>query len=343
MTAYAIILLVMLAALCAISTYSDFVNGIIPNIIIVISIVLGSVVDIIYFINYPQYFSNFIFNLMTMTIISIILYAYHIWAAGDSKLLIAIMIMIPGEVVYDCKKILAPTVSIIVISFAIAFVYIVAVSIAAAIRDHHLDLGIKGFNIKIAIKQYVFCVSYVTMFDIVIACFASKYYSSNLYLIWLIKLIIVISVINYSKTQNVIACIMAIAITIFLGAEHHMIIGKMTGINYKWLILVLAIIFLRMIAERYNYQTIKTENIKKGDVLSAHTVLLFENSKIVGLPHSTTEDIRSRVSENEVESILRWRTSSKGRDELTIVKKIPFAVFISLGTIVYLGMRFINI
>ena len=49
------------------------------------------------------------------------------------------------------------------------------------------------------------------------------------------------------------------------------------------------------------------------------------------------------ITEEQAESIRRWETSKYGQKEITIVRKIPFAIFISFGTIVYVIMRLILI
>ena len=63
-------------------------------------------------------------------------------------------------------------------------------------------------------------------------------------------------------------------------------------------------------------------------------------SNIKGLPkEKNTEDIRSRITEEEAESIKRWEFSKYGQSEIVIVRKIPFAIFISIGSIVYIFSR----
>ena len=67
-----------------------------------------------------------------------------------------------------------------------------------------------------------------------------------------------------------------------------------------------------------------------------NTVVCFIGSKINGLPMAMTEDLRSRLSEEEAESVVRWKGSKQGSETVTIVKKIPFAIFIALGVLVFL-------
>ena len=69
-------------------------------------------------------------------------------------------------------------------------------------------------------------------------------------------------------------------------------------------------------------------------ILSMGASLLMQRSRVRGLPGISSEDLKSRLTEEETESIKRWAKSKK-IESLLIVKKIPFAVFIFLGFISY--------
>lgn len=82
------------------------------------------------------------------------------------------------------------------------------------------------------------------------------------------------------------------------------------------------------------YERIKIADLKKGMILSMGSSMLMQGSRVRGLPGISSEDLKSRLTETEVNSIIRW---GKGKeiDDLIIVKKIPFAIFIFLGFISY--------
>jgi hypothetical protein len=116
-------------------------------------------------------------------------------------------------------------------------------------------------------------------------------------------------------------------------------INIFNGINYKVYLLLMFVMIFRKISEKYNYIEIPTSSVKAGMILSLGTIVLFKRSKVKGLPISTTEDMRSRISEDEAKSILRWEKSKYGEANITIVKKMPFAIFIILGVVSYLIIR----
>ena len=77
--------------------------------------------------------------------------------------------------------------------------------------------------------------------------------------------------------------------------------------------------------------------IKKGMILSTVSSMLMQNSRVRGLPGISMEDLRNRLSEDEVSSIKRW---AEGRNiaTISIVKKIPFAVFLAMGFACYFAI-----
>ena len=109
-----------------------------------------------------------------------------------------------------------------------------------------------------------------------------------------------------------------------------------TTFDWKAWLFVFGIMFVRMVAEKYNYQEIPTAEVRAGQILSAATVMLFRTSRVRGLPSGMTEDLRSRITSEEAESIHRWEKSAGGKPYVVIVRKIPFAIFIGIGTLAFL-------
>ena len=70
-------------------------------------------------------------------------------------------------------------------------------------------------------------------------------------------------------------------------------------------------------------------------ILSVYSSMIMQHSRVKGLPGLSTEDLKSRLTEDEAESIKRWGKTEKGLSEIAVVRRIPFAVFIFLGYITY--------
>jgi hypothetical protein len=105
---------------------------------------------------------------------------------------------------------------------------------------------------------------------------------------------------------------------------------------------VVLLMLLKRFIEGFNYKMIAISNLRAGMILSYAAVVPFELSRVQGLPHTTTEDLRSKITQDECDSIKRWAGTNKGSDTIQIVKKIPFAIFILAGFILFGILRCIG-
>ena len=78
------------------------------------------------------------------------------------------------------------------------------------------------------------------------------------------------------------------------------------NLAFAGVVLAIAVILLvvfRTFAGKYNYKTIPVSELKPGMILSMGSILLFAGSRVKGLPSFSTEDLKSRLSAGEVDSI----------------------------------------
>ena len=108
------------------------------------------------------------------------------------------------------------------------------------------------------------------------------------------------------------------------------------SLNARTYVFTAILVLCQMTIRTNIYETISTFGVKKGMILSTFSSMLMQNSKVKGLPGISSEDLRDRLTEDEAESIRRWGKTPKGKKEIAIVKKIPFAVFIAMGYFTYL-------
>jgi hypothetical protein len=99
-------------------------------------------------------------------------------------------------------------------------------------------------------------------------------------------------------------------------------------------------IFIRKGLAKYNYQEVLVKDLKKGMILSVSTIIDLNKSKVKGLPQITDESTKYRITQEEVNAIQKWEKSKKGKNSIIIVKYLPFAIFMSLGIIVYRIWRY---
>jgi hypothetical protein len=335
-------LIAILIFLCTVTTITDFRSGLIANKHLLMAAGPALVLNFLYYYIYATIFLKaFVLNLIVMFLITILFYAFHIWSAGDSKLLLLVIFCLPGRIFYEGQQALAPTLQIIILIFSIAFLYLIVESVGVGIKRRDLfKIRFKQLNMEIFAKQCLKCAIYTSLINLIfILPHFADFYQNNTALIMILNLLVILTVLNAEFFSNLYLLIVSCLAVFFLTFWHGFKIFGSSQLEIY--LLALGIILLRMIAEKYNYQVIPLTNLKKGMVLAWSSIAFFMPSRVKGLPESTTEDIRSRLTQEEVESIKRWADSKYGKDEIVIVAKIPFAIFITLGTIVYMAMRFL--
>ena len=108
------------------------------------------------------------------------------------------------------------------------------------------------------------------------------------------------------------------------------------SINPENYILVFVLLLCQMTIRTNLYKDIELENLKKGMILTTASSVLMQGSRVRGLPGVSSEDLRNRLTETEIDSIKRW-ASGRNVTRISIVKKIPFAFFLVIGFWLYLA------
>ncbi len=328
--------IIVLLALCVYSSVTDIKKGVIKNYSIAVSVLAGILFNAIEWIFISSdYLVIQIVNIAIVLVLSILLYTFHIWAAGDCKLMIAIALLIPYDYYLPMVNQWFALIFVFAFSFAFGYIFLIVDSVYSGIKRRHVVSVQKiTTSSKSFLKKYVACVSYIALINQLLYLFIPDLFTELRYVFLLLNICVSFVVSGTKFLQNKYLVISAaLAVVIIKVVQHQIIINKAMLLNY---VAVFFMLLLRLFIDEYNYKTIPTKDVKKGMILSASTILLFYNSRVKGLPHFTTEDLRSRLTQENVDSILRWEHSKYGSDSIQIVRKIPFAIFISLGTILFL-------
>ncbi len=320
--------------------YTDLKYGIVKNRAILLSLLLGSVINGIYYRFCNTYLKEFCLNLIAIMLISLFLYCRHYWAAGDSKLLICMTMLIPGRL-YNTDSVFLPGIYCLMFIFIVSFLYVTAESLWAWVRKHSAFHYPKVSLRQMAILagQYIVILVLVRLITSVWRIVFGELYFKHLMVFSVINIILINLVIStglFNRRRVFFAALLfAVASAAFLHCNNH----KEIIFVIKNSFIIWAVYGVSYFVNGYNYQEILTKEVKPGMILSSSTIMLLSTSKIKGLPQDGSEDMRARLSEEETKAIIRWGESSKGRDKILIVKKIPFAVFIVLGTVLYIVLR----
>lgn len=330
-----IIMIGLAVALCIQSAWTDFHTGQILNKHLIRYIAAGTVANVIYYSIFCQdTLLRTILNLLVIAAISIGFYALHVWSAGDSKLLLTIVYLLPGRVFWSHSDTVVPAVYIFMAVFTLGYLYLIGEAIYLDIREHKIQKpSITANSIGRTALSFLRGFAFLYAWNIMLQTAFPEFVEQNVMLVSLISYFL-ISIVReyrfYSSTWFLWLCIALDVVLIVLT-------GQVPGVgNILYMLrsyaLVLVVMFTTWIASKYSYESIPTTEVKPGMVLSKSTVILFAPSRVKWLPQNSYEDLRSRLTEDEAAAVCRWATSKYGKPFVVIVRKIPFATFIALGT-----------
>lgn len=315
------------------SAVTDIKHGKIFNKYIIVFMSAAMILDCVEWFTFDKsYLFHQLANILICILISLVLYFFHIWAGGDAKLMIAVSLLIPYDLYINTKLLQFNLIYIFVFSFIFSYIYLIADTISGFIKGKvHAD-NIKKTALK-SVIDYLSCVLYIIFFDQIFQKLLPQFFEDYAWILLIINICIVFIISGLKIMKNRFVLLILIVTTVVLKIVFNQpILSKQMIINY---VVALFFIILRVFIDEYNYETINVSKLRPGMILSAATTITFMNSKVKGLPEQSTEDLRSRLTEDEINSILRWSKSKYGLDTVQIVRKIPFAIFITLGTVLF--------
>lgn len=309
---------------------TDIRTGKIPNSAILCGLLCALASNIVYFIiSSSDLLVSFLLNIFFAAVLSFVMYGLHIWAGGDVKLFILFSMLLPAE--FLKQKAPLSIVAIYIIAFSIAFIYLIIESAVLLIKK---EKRTKSGYLKISAKSVFSCTVSIMTLQTILRLAFQKYYYEYISIFLLLNVIFVL-VFNKIKFLNykisIVVCTLISGISIVFSVSN----GQYSA-DIKSILVMIIVICFRTIAERFNYREINTTDVKKGMILSYGTVIGFANSRVKGLPQFTTEDLSTRITQEEADSIVRWASSKNGKEKIIVLRKIPFAAFITIGFIIYL-------
>lgn len=316
------------------ASVSDIREGIIKNRILIAAASYAVVADIVYYGFWARNLAALFFiNIAVVTVIALTLFFSHSWAGGDCKLLCVFCLLYPASKYLTYNSQSVTLFFSVVATFMIGYIYLIADYIWAAIHKRiHFSMAYVKKSLLTFVHSYVQTLIYLTAVHMIYGITLARIFelstigwvAIDLCIAWLIGSVKLL----HNRYLCGIVLVLDVALSVYLRRMP-------LGTNIFQYLFVLGVVLLRIILSEQNYQTIPTEQVCRGMILSTATSVQFMASRVKGLPAISTEDLRSRLTEEEAESIKRWEHSATGRPQITIVRKIPFAIFISLGFLIY--------
>lgn len=325
--------LLLIICLCFLCSKSDLSSGLIKNKILLPFLIIGIVINCVYY----TFFVNdllieYLVNVAIVTLISLILFYTHSFAGGDCKMTIVLAILYPARfyVVYGTTN--ATLLFALGFGIFVGYCYLVINSLWSIItKKATVTLKYITGSLLTFSKSYISAMLYIFIINVLQLLLAKYGVEINVWISRILCMIIAWCVGKYPFFKRKVPIFIATTLVVVLSVLLKTFPFSLNPENYT---LVLILLFCQMAIKTNIYETIEVRNLKKGMILSSMSSILMQSSITKGLPNISTEDLRSRLTETEVESVKIWAKATK-TEFLSIVKKIPFAIFISIGFIIY--------
>lgn len=324
---------IALLSLFLISTKSDMQSGIIRNRSLLLFSGIALALGIVYYgILAQDLFVDAILNLIVVVFVSILLFYTHAFGGGDCKLAVVMAMLFPAEYYFCFHDSSITLVFALGIAIFYGYVYLLVASISSLIQGKNKlsSKFIKSYLLSFA-WSFASATIYIGAVNLLFQALAMNSISVSSW-ISTVLCIGVAWIVGRSEwlKQKIVMMIVLLA-DIVAGAYLGIIPFSVRPENY---ILVSILLFCQIMIRTNLYEEIEVESLTPGMILTTYSSLMMQGSRIRGLPEVSSEDLRNRLTQEEINSICRW-AKSRGVSHVSVVKKIPFAVFVGLGYLSY--------
>lgn len=328
-----IISLCLALIMCIICTKSDICEGLVRNKVLIVFSGIAIVIDLVYYGFFAKdLLFDFLPNFIIVTLVSLALFYTHSFAGGDCKLSIVLALLYPARYYIVFKNSIYTLVFAIGLSILVGYIYLLATSVKAIVtKKVEITFNyVKNFFLSF-LKSYVYAMAYIVLLN----CFFILLENIGVILdTWICRCLCIVlawCVARYPIFKKIYFLIPTVIVIVIMSIINKVVPISLNPENY---IFVLVLLLCQMTIKSTIYEKVKVQDLKKGMILTTFSSVLMQNSITKGLPTISTEDLKSRLTMEEVESVKIWAKATH-TEELTVVKKIPFAMFITIGFFIY--------
>lgn len=324
-------LLLILFSLMGICAYTDLRYGKVKNCVLALALVIALPIQSALFIYGDVDFAGFLVNIIVGAVFALCLYALGFWAAGDSKLLITIFIIFPYTMYWNINVYWMKSLSLVLFFIAITYAYVIIDTILNIVA--HLDVFLLTWKKTVTTKMTI---TFLKKWCVVVAIMNIIYNVNNIWGGWSYACVALASFFIFIAANTFLekaksVWILALVINLFSWIVDS---TSWRNIVYRVLMALLMFGFSKAI-HTFNYKIIAVEKLQTGMIVSALSIQdVIKQGQIHFGEEKMREDIKTRLSKDEVEMI-----KLTGIDYIRIVRKLPFAVFISIACVLYLIME----
>lgn len=328
-----IIYMLSLIVLGILASISDFKKGIIKNTLLAVFGIYSIFLGILYYgIFARDLFFSALVNVLLVIMLSFILFYSHALAGGDCKLCIVMSLLYPAGFYFNYNGYPFTLPFSLGIAIILGYLYFLIFSIfriangKTKVSTTYIRNSLLAF-----LKSFISASVYIAALNLLAYAAASK----GLVIIQHIRIIIYIGIAwavgKYSSVRKWYIVISVLLIDLICGY----VVGRFPfSLDIGSYAIVTLLLLCRITIGANIYEEKPVSDIKPGMILSTFSSAMMQGSKIKGLPGISTEDLKSRLNSDEAAAVIRWAKTRKV-GSLILIKKIPFAFFITLGFLGY--------
>lgn len=333
---YIIIFLIILN--CIINSYTDLREGVVRNRILFTVGTLTAFLNIIsLYTNWNILSKTYIIQILISMIIALLLYFFKIWAGGDCKFYIFIVISTPCFIVNTFFLGISMIIYIPILAFILGYMYIIVDSLVQKAKKQTKEANLikKSFLGFVWYLKYFVSIIFINGM-ITAICIQFNIIIDSYFLLLMINVVIILFINKMGILKYNCVVFFILILDIWLG-----LLDISTVLNQQ-ILLTWSVIFIsntiRNFASNYNYNEICIDDIETGMILSTKSSIILSNDKLSQFNRISDESLKSRLTEEDIKAIKDFTNKRSYLQKVVIVKKVPFAFFIAIATsVIFLG------
>lgn len=320
----------LLVCVMLIACVSDIKTGLVRNKFLFPFYVVALVLETVYYAVFARdIVVDFAVNFGIIIIVSLLLYFTHVFGGGDVKLMILLALLYPANYYVVINNQNITLFVTILVSFISGYCYVVGLGLRDIITKKRKVEKKRVFSsFKQFLRCYLISLVYICLVNIINSELLSKVYSLNELILTMVFVFVawLVNSVKFFSNSYVISLFFVIDLVLS-------IVLKTIPIPLNWIhwVLVLVLVLLKVLVSTQTYKQTMSNEIKDGMILSTASSVILIGVGVLPINELSHENLKNKLKKEYVQSINVIQPSI----QLDVVKKIPFAVFISIGFIAF--------
>lgn len=328
-----ILLVITLVAAGVYASVSDIKHGIIKNRVLAVFFGIAVLLDGIYYgFAVRDIAVEFLISYFIVAALAMILFFTNCWAGGDCKLSLVLGLLFPARLYVAAWETNITLFLSLVIAFLFGYGFLIVDAVYGLItrRDRISLVDFKRGSFSF-FKYYIAAVAYLIAFDLLYRLVIARYIIVDSPIVSLFGFAIALATTSIKPLMKCYVFLPVLLVDIVLCIIFKIFPLSQNALHY---VIVLLLAVFRILISARNYISIRADSIKPGMILSTASSVVLAHEIPKAEIQISTEKLDSRLTEDQADKIATW--GERKDITIAIVRRIPFAAFISLGFLVYL-------